>query len=118
MRGHETFREAVVRLTLCTHQAVRAAGIGLDEIDLFVYHQANGRILPLWASGWAYRPAAWSTASASTGNTSAATLPLALAFEGEGARGTTLSMHRALLGSVRCRVHLGSNCPRVGRPPA
>ena len=45
MRGHETFREAVARLTLCTHQAVRAAGVGLDEIDLFVYHQANGRIL-------------------------------------------------------------------------
>ena len=26
MRGHETFREAVARLTLCTHQAVRGRG--------------------------------------------------------------------------------------------
>ncbi|MHB1837701.1 MAG: thiolase family protein, partial [Solirubrobacteraceae bacterium] len=39
MRGHETFREAVARLTLCTHQAVRAAGATLNDIDLFVYHQ-------------------------------------------------------------------------------
>ena len=45
MRGHETFREAVARLSLATVQAVRAAGARLDDIDLFVYHQANGRIL-------------------------------------------------------------------------
>ncbi len=45
MRGHETFREAVARLSLATVQAVRAAGARLEDIDLFVYHQANGRIL-------------------------------------------------------------------------
>ena len=45
MSGHETFREAVARLTLATLQAAQAAAVTLDEIDLFVYHQANGRIL-------------------------------------------------------------------------
>jgi 3-oxoacyl-[acyl-carrier-protein] synthase-3 len=65
MRGHETFREAVARLTLCTHQAVRAAGVGLDEIDLFVYHRTAGSCPP-WANGSDCRPAGWSTASAST----------------------------------------------------
>src|SRR5581483_2129362 len=45
MRGHETFREAVARLSLSTVQAVRAADVRIEDVDLFVYHQANGRIL-------------------------------------------------------------------------
>ena len=45
MRGHETFREAVARLSLATVQATHAAGVALDELDLFVYHQANSRII-------------------------------------------------------------------------
>ena len=45
MAGHETFKIAVAKLSEATEQAVAAAGLGLDEIDLFVYHQANARIL-------------------------------------------------------------------------
>ncbi len=45
MDGHETFRRAVTRLTESSAQAAAAAGLELDDIDLFVYHQANGRIL-------------------------------------------------------------------------
>ncbi|MGH2913893.1 MAG: 3-oxoacyl-ACP synthase III family protein [Solirubrobacteraceae bacterium] len=78
MRGHETFREAVARLTLCTHQAVRAAGVALDEIDLFVYHQANGRILAAVGERLGLPPARVADCIARRGNTGAATLPLAL----------------------------------------
>lgn len=80
MRGHETFREAVARLTLCTHQAVRAAGVSLDEIALFVYHQANGRILAAVGERLGIDPARVADCIGQYGNTGAATLPLALAF--------------------------------------
>ena len=45
MQGQDTFREAVNRLAEASVQAASLAGLGLDEIDLFVYHQANARIL-------------------------------------------------------------------------
>ena len=45
MEGHETFRMAVSRLVEVTREAVEAAELGLGDIDLFVYHQANGRIM-------------------------------------------------------------------------
>jgi 3-oxoacyl-[acyl-carrier-protein] synthase-3 len=80
MRGHETFREAVARLTLCTHQAVRAAGLALSDIDLFVYHQANGRILSAVGDRLGLPAGRVVDCIAEYGNTSAATLPLALAW--------------------------------------
>ena len=45
MQGHDTFKAAVQRLSESTLEAVDAAGLELDDIDLFVYHQANARIL-------------------------------------------------------------------------
>ena len=45
MDGHSTFQAAVKVLTESTKEACRLAGRRLDDIDLFVYHQANGRIL-------------------------------------------------------------------------
>jgi len=79
MRGHETFREAVARLSLATLQAVRAAGARLDEIDLFVYHQANGRILSAVGERLGVPADRVVDCISEYGNTSAATLPLALA---------------------------------------
>jgi 3-oxoacyl-[acyl-carrier-protein] synthase III len=85
MRGHETFREAVARLSLATVQAVRAAVVRLDEIDLFVYHQANGRILSAVGERLDLPADRVVDCISQYGNTSAATLPLALAYvEGEG----------------------------------
>ena len=45
MQGHDTFKAAVQRMSESTVEVVGRAGLGLDEIDLFVYHQANARIL-------------------------------------------------------------------------
>ena len=85
MRGHETFREAVARLSLATMQAVRAARVRLDQIDLFVYHQANGRILSAVGERLELPADRVVDCIGEYGNTSAATLPLALAHaEGEG----------------------------------
>lgn len=98
MDGHETFKQAVRRLGESTEQAVRAAGLGLADIDLFVYHQANRRILGSLVEALGLDPARVVDAIADVGNTSAGSVPLAL----EQARGAGSLPHgaRVLLGAV------------------
>lgn len=86
MRGHETFKEAVARLSLSTEQAAAAAGVTLDEIDLFVYHQANGRILAAVGERLGLAVERVVDCIGEYGNTSAATLPLALAYSVDNGR--------------------------------
>jgi len=45
MEGHESFRAAVAAMTRVTAEALDASDCRLEDIDLFVYHQANSRIL-------------------------------------------------------------------------
>ena len=88
MNGHDTFRQAVDRLAESSLAACAAAGAGLDEIDVFVYHQANARILAAVGERLALDPARVVNCIDRYGNTSAATVPLALAeAEAEGALG-------------------------------
>ena len=44
MDGPEVFKHAVARMATASEQAVERAGLTLDDIDVFVYHQANARI--------------------------------------------------------------------------
>lgn len=114
MLGHETFREAVARLTLCTHQAVRAAGVTLDELDLLVYHQANGRILAAVGERLGVGDDRVIDCIAEYGNTCAATLPLALAYaEREGRLATG---DRVLLGAFGAGFTWGATVLEWGRP--
>ena len=78
MAGHETFRNAVARLGESTRQALERAGLELDDVDLFVYHQANARILGAVARDLGADPERVVDCIAEYGNTSAATLPIAL----------------------------------------
>jgi 3-oxoacyl-[acyl-carrier-protein] synthase-3 len=78
MQGHETFRHAVARLSESTVEACAAAGVGIGEIDKFVYHQANGRILAAVGERLGLDPRRVIDCIGEYGNTSAATLPLAL----------------------------------------
>jgi 3-oxoacyl-[acyl-carrier-protein] synthase III len=78
MAGHETFKIAVTRLSEATAEAAAAAGVRLDEIDLFVYHQANGRILTAVGERLGLRKDRVVDCIDTLGNTSTATLPLAL----------------------------------------
>ncbi len=80
MRGHETFREAVARLSESTLAAAEAAEVSLEQIDLFVYHQANGRILSAVGERLGLPADRVVDCIGEYGNTSAATLPLALAY--------------------------------------
>jgi 3-oxoacyl-[acyl-carrier-protein] synthase III len=97
MRGHETFREAVARLSQATIEAVEAAGTDLEEIDLFVYHQANGRILAAVGERLGLPADRVVDCIAQYGNTSAATLPLALAHGVQ--EGLLAARNRVLLGA-------------------
>jgi 3-oxoacyl-[acyl-carrier-protein] synthase-3 len=80
VEGHETFQTAVKRLSEATLEAVERAELTLDDIDIFVYHQANARILR--AVGERLDLASEKVADyiAEVGNTSAASIPLTLAL--------------------------------------
>jgi 3-oxoacyl-[acyl-carrier-protein] synthase III len=45
MEGQESFRVAVASMSEVTAEALAASDCRLDDIDLFVYHQANSRII-------------------------------------------------------------------------
>jgi 3-oxoacyl-[acyl-carrier-protein] synthase-3 len=79
MDGHETFKQAVRRMGEASIAAAEAAGVALADIDLYVYHQANTRILASLSERLELDPARVVDAIASLGNTSAASVPLALA---------------------------------------
>ncbi|MGI8803064.1 MAG: beta-ketoacyl-ACP synthase III [Solirubrobacteraceae bacterium] len=78
MDGHETFKQAVARLAESSRQACAAAGVTLADIDLFVYHQANGRITSALGERLGLDSARVVDCIAELGNTSAASIPLAL----------------------------------------
>jgi 3-oxoacyl-[acyl-carrier-protein] synthase III len=79
MQGHDTFREAVRRLSAATLQAAAIADVELDEIDLFVYHQANIRILDAVGERLGLERDRVIDCIDRYGNTSAASIPIALA---------------------------------------
>jgi 3-oxoacyl-[acyl-carrier-protein] synthase III len=78
MDGPEVYRHAVARMSEVTVAAVRAAGVTLADIDLFVYHQANGRITRALGERLGLDPERVVDCIAGLGNSSAATLPLGL----------------------------------------
>jgi 3-oxoacyl-[acyl-carrier-protein] synthase-3 len=114
MQGHETFREAVARLTLATLQAAHAAGVSLEEIDLFVYHQANGRILSAVGERLGLPAERVVDCIGEYGNTSAATLPLALAFSES--EGRLAAGDRVLLGAFGAGFTWGATIVEWGAP--
>jgi 3-oxoacyl-[acyl-carrier-protein] synthase III len=79
MDGPEVYRHAVARMGEATVAAVEGADLTLEDIDLFVYHQANGRILRALAEKLQLPPDRVVDVIENLGNSSAATLPLGLA---------------------------------------
>ena len=79
MQGNPVFRWASFAMAKIGQQALDKAGITLDELDVFVPHQANMRIIDAMARSMKL-PAHVRIARdiAEQGNTSAASIPLAL----------------------------------------
>ncbi len=106
MDGHETFLQAVQRLSTCTLEAVELAGVALADVDLFVYHQANARILGAVAERLELPEERVFDCIAELGNTSAASVPLALAAAVE--RGALSPGARVVLGAIGAGLTWGA----------
>ena len=78
MDGKEVFRFAVEVLPRCAKEVAAKAGIGLDQVDHFVFHQANQRILDFAIKKLRLDPEKCAGNIAHTGNTSAASVPILL----------------------------------------
>jgi 3-oxoacyl-[acyl-carrier-protein] synthase-3 len=95
MQGPETFRAAVRRLSEVTGQALARAGLGLTDVDLFVYHQANSRIIRAVGQRLGLSEERVVDYVDRFANASTATLPIALSVAQ--AEGRLMSGHRVLL---------------------
>lgn len=78
MRGNETFKIAVKTMEEAIREAVAAQGLGIDDIDCLVPHQANIRILRAVGQRIGLSPDRIMINVDRYGNTSAASIPLAL----------------------------------------
>jgi 3-oxoacyl-[acyl-carrier-protein] synthase III len=79
MEGREVFRHAVAMITDVVEEAFRATGYTAADIQWFVPHQANKRIIDGSAHKLGIDPQKVVITVDSHGNTSAASIPLALA---------------------------------------
>ncbi len=80
MDGQEVYRRATRALVASCSSALRAAGAtGPDDVDLFVPHQANARIIEATARRLRIPPERVVVDVDRYGNTSAASVPIALA---------------------------------------
>jgi 3-oxoacyl-[acyl-carrier-protein] synthase-3 len=78
MEGREVYRHAVARMVEATEAALVRAGITIDEVDVFVAHQANARIIDSVA-GRLGVPSEKVVINVDTvANTSSASIPIAL----------------------------------------
>ncbi len=78
MHGKEVFRHAVTRLSQVAEEAIAANGINADRIDWLVPHQANFRIIDATARKLGIPAERIVLTVDRHGNTSAASIPLAL----------------------------------------
>ncbi len=78
MEGRETFKHAVTRMCQASEQALEMAGLTKEDIDLVIPHQANARIISVIADRLGVPPEKTFINLDKYGNTSAATIPIAL----------------------------------------
>ena len=79
MNGREVFRYAVNALSASTRRALEISGLGVDDVDWLVPHQANRRILDAVARNLGLAEERMLVTVGQHANTSAASVPLALA---------------------------------------
>jgi 3-oxoacyl-[acyl-carrier-protein] synthase III len=79
MRGGEVYRRAVAHMVASSRAVLDEAGLGVADVDLLVGHQANARILDAVVQRLGIDPARSHVTVDAHANTSAASVPLALA---------------------------------------
>jgi 3-oxoacyl-[acyl-carrier-protein] synthase-3 len=100
MNGREVFRHAVQKISSVIEETLVASGYAPEEIDLYVPHQANKRILDGIAKKLGIPQQKVVMTLAKHGNTSAASVPLALnqAFEDRRLREGSMVLMEAMGG--------------------
>lgn len=86
MEGREVFKHAVTKMSAVTVEALEATGLNADEIDWFVPHQANRRIIDGTARKLGITGERVVVTIDQHANTSAASIPLALSVAVEDKR--------------------------------
>jgi len=79
MEGKEVYRHAVARMVQATRQALDSTGLNAADLDLFVAHQANSRIIETAATELGLPREKLVVNVDRVANTSSASIPLALA---------------------------------------
>jgi 3-oxoacyl-[acyl-carrier-protein] synthase-3 len=80
MLGKEVFKHAIEKLSLSFEEALNRSNKKIDDIDWLVPHQANQRILSAVADRLKINPSKVISTVKDHGNTSAASIPLALDY--------------------------------------
>jgi 3-oxoacyl-[acyl-carrier-protein] synthase-3 len=78
MKGNEVFKHAVRMMADTSQKVLRNVGFSIDEIDLLIPHQANIRIIQAVAQQLGIPKDKVVTNLERYGNTSSASIPLAL----------------------------------------
>jgi len=79
MEGREVYRHAVARMVQATQEALTRSGLAVEDLDLFVAHQANARIIEAAAAELGVDRSRVVLNLDRVANTSSASIPLALA---------------------------------------
>jgi 3-oxoacyl-[acyl-carrier-protein] synthase-3 len=116
MKGTEVFRQAVARISESSLGAVAAAGMTVDDVDLFVCHQANSRITQAVRTRLGLPEERVVDCIATLGNSSAATIPVALAHAQ--ADGRLRPGTRVLLSAFGAGFTWGACVLHWGAPPS
>jgi 3-oxoacyl-[acyl-carrier-protein] synthase III len=102
MNGREVFRHAVQKISGVIEETLLQSGYAASDIDLFVPHQANKRILDGIAKKLGISPEKIVVTLQNHGNTSAASIPMALnqAFEAHRVKEGSLVLMEAMGGGL------------------
>ena len=79
MLGNQVFRHAVINISEAVEAAAERSGVAIEDVDWFIPHQANSRILEGVAKRLGLREERIISTVAEHANTSAASIPLAWA---------------------------------------
>lgn len=110
MKGNEVFKHAVRMMSEASLKVVSDAGLSMDTIDLFIPHQANIRIISSVADMLKLPPEKLVSNLAKYGNTSSASIPLAL--EEAWDQGRVKDGTRAILTSLGGGITVASSVVR------
>ena len=78
MNGKEVFKHAVEKLSACTLEALEEVNFAIDDVDFFIPHQANERIIDTLAKKLKITESKIIKTVSIHANTSAASIPLAM----------------------------------------